>query len=651
MRSALSLLLFCALCANAGADELAARRGDFKRVLETAERGPLSEYAKAAKPFADHPLAPYLEYAHLRRQLDTVEPRRVQRFLDNDADVPIAAALREAFLHALIARRDWLAYRTFYSGQKDATLRCGELQARLVTGMDKTFLDDAQAAWLSGTSVPSLCDPAFAALRIAGRITPALVWQRIDLAVDASDPALVRYLAKSLPAAEARRAGSYAAFVATPSSALTKGWPKDARSRRVAAQTLSRMAQRDPDGAEALLAALEKPLALDETQRGDVRNQIALWSAASYLPAAAQRFARVPAAAWDERLHEWQAREALARDDYKATRAAIAAMPETQRADPRWRYVDARLRERLGEKQAAHAGFAELAREPSYYGFLAADRLQAPYALCPLKVDADEKTRDAVAGEPHLERALELHAIEREAWARREWDAAMQSLAPEERRVAVALADDAGWYDRAVFTLNSGEDLRYYALRFPRPHARHLEAEAKKNGLDPAWVAALIRAESAWIADARSHADARGLMQLLPSTAKREARRLGITWGGDAALYQPRGNITLGTAHLAQMLAKHSGKTYLATAAYNAGPTPIARWLQQRPPVDVDLWIETIPYRETRDYVSRILAFSVIYDWRLQGKAMPVSRRMLGADPARTPRREFECPPAVAKVP
>jgi soluble lytic murein transglycosylase len=651
MRWTFSLLLFGALCANAGAEDLAARRGPFKRALETAERGPLSDYAKAAKPFADHPLAPYLEFAHLRRQLATIEPQRVRKFLDANADLSLAADLREAFLHALLARRDWLAYRNFYTGQKDATLRCGELQARLATGMDKAFLDDAQGAWLSGSSAPPLCDPAFAALRVAGRITPALIWQRVDLAAESANPALMRYLAKSLPAKQARLVESYAAFVTTPSSALARGWPADARSRRIAARQLVRMAQRDPDGAEALLAALEKPLALDETQRGEVLKQIALWSAASYLPSAAQRFARVPAAAWDERLREWQAREALARADYKATRAAIAAMSQAQRADPRWRYLDARLRERMGEKDAARAGYAELAREPTYYGFLAADRLQAPYALCPLEVQADEKARDAVAGEAHLERAFELHAIEREAWARREWDAAMQILAPEERRIAVALADDAGWYDRAVFTLNSGEDLRYYALRFPRPHARHLEAEAKRNGLDPAWVAALIRAESAWTADARSQADARGLMQLLPSTARLEAKRLGLAWGGDASLYQPRGNITLGTAHLAQMLAKHGGKPYLATAAYNAGPTPIARWLQQRPPDDVDLWIETIPYRETRDYVSRILAFSVIYDWRLQGKALPVSRRMLGDDPQRAPRRAFACPSTVARAP
>jgi soluble lytic murein transglycosylase len=651
MRWTFSLLLFGAVCASAPAADLASRRGAFKRALETAERGPLSDYGSAARPFADHPLAPYLEYAHLQRQLKTVDAARVKRFLDRHGDVAVAPLLRDAWLHALIARRDWLAYRTFYDGSANPQLRCGWLQSRLATGMDKAFLDDAQAAWLSGSSVPSLCDPAFAALRIAGRITPALAWQRIDLAADEGNHALVRFLSKSLPAADGKRADAYGAFLAAPDAALAKGWPKDARSRRIATLGLSRLAQKDPDRAESMLATLEKPLGLDAAQRGAVLNQIALWSAASYLPNAAQRFARVPADAYDERLHEWRAREALARGDHRAVRKAIATMGDAQRADPRWRYVDARLRERLGEKDAARADFAQLAREPTYYGFLAADRLQAPYALCPLKVSADEKTRDDVAGEAHLERAFELHALQRDAWARREWAAAMKTLAPDERRVAVALADDAGWYDRAVVTLNSGDDLRFYALRFPQPYARHLRAEAKKNGLDPAWVAALIRAESAWIADARSHADARGLMQLLPSTARMEARRLGLAWGGDASLFQPLGNITLGTAHLAQMLTKHGGKPYLATAAYNAGATPIARWLSQRAPVDADLWIETIPYRETRDYVARILAFSVIYDWRLQGKALPVSRRMLGDDPSRAKRREFSCPDSVATTP
>lgn len=630
--------------APARATDLSDRRGDFRRALEIAERGPLRDYEKAAAPFATHPLAPYLEYAHLRRQLDVVPPAQVERFLARHAALPIAETLREAWLHASIRRKEWRLFSAFYVGQKDATLRCGALHARLVQGMDASFLDDALALWLSGESLPALCDMSFLALKAAGRLDRVRHWQRIDLAVEAGNPGLIRYLARGLPTAERSRAEAYAAFLEAPAQAATTAWPRDARSAAIATRGLRTLAQRDPDAAEALFAALATPLKLDQGQRGEVLNQIALWSAASYLPDAAARFARVPAGAFDERLHEWRAREALARDDAASVLAAIAAMPDAQRADPRWRYLAARMLERTGKAELARAEFSALAQEPNYHGFLAADRIEQAYALCPLEPEDDAATRARVAAIPGLVRALELHALQREPWARREWDALVKPLPRAQRRIAVALADAAGWYDRAVFTLTAGEDLRLYALRFPLPHATTVRAESKKYGLDPGWVAALIRAESAWQADARSHANARGLMQLLPGTARDEAKKRGIAWHGAASLYRPPVNLALGTAHLDSMLARHGGHPYLATAAYNAGPSPVARWLAQRAPVEPDLWIETIPYRETREYVARILAFSVIYDWRLHGKAVPVSRRMLGDIGPRVARRSFTCP-------
>src|SRR5690606_34997088 len=122
------------------------------------------------------------------------------------------------------------------------------------------------------------------------------------------------------------------------------------------------------------------------------------------------------------------------------------------------------------------------------------------------------------------------------------------NLPDDERRAAVALADAAGWHERGPFTLNSGEDLRYYSLRFPLPHQRHILREAKKHSLDPAWIAALIRAESAWAPDARSHANARGLMQLLPTTARMEAKQRGLRYPGDAGLFDAQDNLTLGIA-------------------------------------------------------------------------------------------------------
>src|SRR5688572_26102574 len=154
------LLLLCGVLGQGSAADPAARRAEVRHAFERAERGPLAEYAGLARALADHPLAPYLELAHLRRQLDSVAPARVERWLQQHAALPPAAGLRRAWLQALLQRRDWRRYLATYRGETDPTLRCGALHARLLRGMDAQFLDDVQTYWLSGDSLPSLCDPA-----------------------------------------------------------------------------------------------------------------------------------------------------------------------------------------------------------------------------------------------------------------------------------------------------------------------------------------------------------------------------------------------------------------------------------------------------------------------------------------------------------
>lgn len=623
--------------------DLDAQRAGFKRALDIAESRPLVEFPAAARPFAHHPLAPYLDYAALRRQLDRAAATTIKEFVDKHADLPIAGTLRGEALQALAKREDWPGFRLLYAGSTDAGLRCADLLSRKADGIDAAWLDAAQELWLSGQSRPDRCDAVFERLQQHGRLTPERILERITLAAEAHNLGLMRYLARSLPEAQRTQVSRYAAYLTGPTAELATGWPDDAMSRRMALLGITRVAKRDAGAGEALLAALEPRFGFDASQRGEALNQIALWSAASYLADSARRFAAVPPEAWDDRLHEWRFREALARGDEPAALAAIAAMPESQRSDARWRYFDARLRERAGDATARSA-FAELATEPTYFGFLAAERSNAPYALCPSEASSDTTLRRSLESNPAFVRAMELHAIGRMAWARREWDALKPRLSAEQRRIAVALADAAGWHDRGPFTLNAGDDLSYYSLRFPLPHEARIRRETRKYELDPAWVVALIRAESAWAPDARSHANARGLMQLLPATARMEAKLRGLRYPGDAGLYEATENLSLGIAHLATMRERHGGMPFLATAAYNAGPTPVARWLAQRPPGDIDLWIETIPYRETRDYVARILAFATIYDWRLHGSATPIAQRAQGQIASASGRRAFACP-------
>jgi soluble lytic murein transglycosylase len=213
------------------------------------------------------------------------------------------------------------------------------------------------------------------------------------------------------------------------------------------------------------------------------------------------------------------------------------------------------------------------------------------------------------------------------------------------------MANRRGWYDRAVFTLSSGEALRLYDLRFPLASQDGLVPQAEQAGIEPAWAYGILRAESAWMSDAHSGADARGLMQLLPETAALVARRNGLDWAGGDSLYDPATNIALGTRYLAQMAARFNGSPWLASAAYNAGPNKVDQWLAARGTLPTDLFVASSPYKETREYVARVKAFSVIYDWRLDGHTVvPLATRMAAIGqpyslPGNgTPRREVSCP-------
>jgi soluble lytic murein transglycosylase len=227
-----------------------------------------------------------------------------------------------------------------------------------------------------------------------------------------------------------------------------------------------------------------------------------------------------------------------------------------------------------------------------------------------------------------LQRALEWFAVDQPKMARREWNQALDDADAQTLQAAVSLAYQRGWYDRAVFTFNNGPALRFYEQRFPIVSQDGLVPQAEQAGIDPTWAYGILRAESAWMTDARSGADARGLMQLLPSTAEHVARTNGLAWDGGDSLYDPAVNIALGTRYLAQLAARFNGAPWLASAAYNAGPNRVNQWLGARGALAPDLFVATIPFKETREYVARVMAFSVIYDWRLHGKATTLASRM-----------------------
>jgi len=285
-----------------------------------------------------------------------------------------------------------------------------------------------------------------------------------------------------------------------------------------------------------------------------------------------------------------------------------------------------------------------LAQQATFYGFLAADQANLPYSICPQTLAADPAALQQVENDPGLTRAFELFALDMLPDARREWNRAFANLTPAQQLQAASLASSRGWADRAVFAFGKSGDLQYYALRFPLADKDRVITSARKAGIDPAWAFAIIRAETAWQTDAQSGADARGLMQLLPGTASLVARRSGLPYDGAMSLYDPAINIPLGTQYLANLAVRFNGSPWLASAAYNAGPGNAQRWVDARGNLDPEAFILTIPYNETRDYVTRVMSFATLYGWRLHGAPIPISSRLpaIGTpyDPGTDPERK-----------
>jgi soluble lytic murein transglycosylase len=639
----LLIVLFAALAAQARAAEASPGRPELATAFDLADRGLLEPAQLPA--YASSPAYPWLQAATLRGRIQIADPHEVEILATALGDSPAGAWLREGWLRELVRREDWAAFHAAWTGGKEPLFRCADLMAR-AGATDAAWISEAQSVWLTGNSLPDLCDRVFDRLGRLGALTADLRWQRIDLAIAEGRPGLVRGIAKGLTGADGKLALAYVGYLAAPAGAVPGDWPRTARTRSMLVAAWSGLAKRDPAGAAALLQRLGPGFGIDAGQQGKVLHDIALWSAASYLPDAKARLAAVPAANYDDALYEWRVREAIARADDADALAALAVMPERQRADPHWLYYEARLRERRHEPDAAQALYRKAAGSANFYGWLAADHLRGDYALCAKSPSTDAALKARVDANPGLTRAFELVALGRPELAAREWVVATKGMGDDERRLAVQRALQQGWYDRAVFGMGSApDDLQQYGLRFPLHHEDDLRAQARINDLDPAWVAGQARAESSFMPGARSSADARGLLQLLPATGERTARRLGMPWQGGDSLFDPVTNLTLGTAYLRQLLDRYNGAPYLAIAAYNAGPEVVDRWRQARSWLDPDFFVETIPYKETREYVARVLAFSVVYDWRLNGNALPLSDRLAGSPPGGpSPRRPFSCP-------
>lgn len=620
LSSLFCLLLTCGL-ADA-ADNLVQQRGQFQEAQQALLKNDLDTFKRLSTQLQDYPIAHYLRYAYLKAHLQE-EPQAIQAFLEQYKDSPITGRLRQEWLTQLANKDDWKTFLAAYLPPSDTLLQCYYLQARLRSErvLAPAELEQAKGLWLVGYSQPSTCDPVFAYLDAQKVLTDDLCRQRIHLAIPKGNVPLTSYLAKRLPTSDQAWIKLWQGMYNDPEIALKTFKEPDAPlAREILLYGLKRLAREDADSAYSYWETYKKQYAFTAEENAELFRYLALRNAGQNptKATATEWLAAVDKDFLNDEVYQARLQLALAKPDWQAVLKFIQSLSATDQSKEQWQYWQARALEQREHIADAEKIFTTVAEHRHYYGFLAAERLGIPYQFefQPLTENKDIQTQ--LLNKTGVIRARELYLVGLTDFARGEWQAILSTLTPEELPMAGFLAHQWGWHHQAIVTLTKAQVWNDLNLRFPLPYLETVQHHTTTQGIKKlAWVYAVIRQESAFQEDARSSADALGLMQLLLTTAKEVATKYQLELPTSDALFTPDLNIQLGTAYLKNLLAKFNGNHLLATAAYNAGPSPVKRWANQYKCLPSDIWVELIPFPQTRDYVQRVMSYTIVFEKQL----------------------------------
>lgn len=590
-------------------------RDDFLQAERQIASLPYKQAQQELRRFADYPLFPYLQQKRLMQHLTA--DQQIADFLQQYQGAPMDWPLRKRWLQQLAKRGQSELYLQHYLGSNDAELECYALRFKLADKKiaAETLWPKVQKLWTVGKSQPDACDPLFGQWRAAGNMTPAVVWQRIKAAAEGGNASLIPYLKTLLPAKQQYLADLYLQTRRNPAViARDKFFPlKHEEERDILSYGLKRLIWRQPDLALKVWQRFINDPYFSAGQRLEVKRQFAIALASKGDTRSATWFKGLPGDMVDDGLAHWQVAAALQQLDWPRVEQIITAFPSDVAKDPAWRYWLARAYGQQGKDDKARPLLEQLALERHFYGFMAAARLGLPPSLAHTPVTVSDQELEILQQHPAVKRAQEWLALGRLTEARREWNHLQDSSDEQQKLVSAKLAHKLEWYERAIFSL---ADVGYWddiELRFPLAYQNEFASSSAKAEIDSAWTMAIARRESSFMADANSPVGARGLMQLMPATA-REVAKKAVTAG---QLYNPLINIDYGTNYLNYLMQRNDGNLLMATAAYNAGYSRVRQWVPRDYAVPADVWVETIPYRETREYVKAVMAYYQIYNIRL----------------------------------
>jgi len=600
-----------ALQAGSDAAREATREQDdiFLQLRDAARQNDPNRAAGLASRLPNYAIPSYVDYYRLKPRLRDASNEEVLDFLKRYEGSAIADRMRNDWLLELGRKRDWVNFDRelpLFVKNDDYQVKCLGLLSRAIKG--QPVATEARALLDNPPLYGDACAALVAQLAQSGQFTQADLLAQLRLAGEMHATGPSRRTALLLGASDTRAAQA----VDVPALAMARGIGSTRAEHEIYLVAVGRMARTSLKLATVALDKNAPKLSAEERAIG--WSHIALAASLTLAPEAYDYWQRAAGAPLSETQLEWKTRIALRRGDWKTVRATIEAMPPDQQALTAWTYWMGRALQAQGRVEDGQALFRRIADQNSFYGQLAMEEIGMQISIPPAAVPPSAAELAQVAANPGFKRALKFFSLRLRFEGTREWNWTVSSFNERQLLAAAEYARQNEILDRMVNTSERTRTEFDYTQRFPAPHNDILHPTAQGLGLDQAWVYGLIRQESRFISDAQSGVGASGLMQVMPSTAKWVAGKIGLEDYGHGMLNDIRTNILLGTNYLNMVLGNAEGSQVLATAAYNAGPGRSRTWRGLlNAPMEGAVFVETIPFEETRNYVRNVMSNATNY--------------------------------------
>ncbi len=618
----LLLLLPAISLANQDEDFLAAREA-FRKADEY-------QLERMAERLKNTIMEPYVTYYRLRMHWDDKDTSEIKQFLSRKEDTPVIDQFRNEWLKYLGKRQHWDDFAAEYPRHtsEDIELSCYTLQWRQLTD-EISALREARTKWFSGTGQPESCATLYETAVDKKIINEQDIWTRVRLALETGNISLAKQLANKLPKRYEFQATYLDKASSNPDRYLTKTkWDKNSESQRlVALFALHRLAKQFPQLAFERWQKIAS--GFPEAEQHYFYGWLA-YEAARIQDARALEWYKV---AGDALLNEtqlaWRARAALRVQDWHEVWSSITAMSVQQQKESTWRYWKGRALKELGRTADAEIMFADLSHEYNFYGQLAAEELgTSPAAgIVTVSFQTNKEELNEMQNLPGIQRTLALYRMGLRVEAAKEWAWVIRNFDDRKLLVAAELARRYEMYDRSINAAEHTTAIHDFNLRYPAPYRESMQPRLRENGLEEAWVYGLMRQESRFASQAKSDVGAAGLMQIMPATAKWVARKMGMRDYRSALIHETEVNLKLGTYYMKNILTTFDNNAVMASAAYNAGPSRARQWRGEKP-LEGAIYIETIPFDETRDYVKKVMSNTVYYSKLFDQPSVSLKQRL-----------------------